>query len=43
MIVVFLVIAWAVAEATVALATAAHPRRLGTPPSLFLRKIDWQN
>jgi hypothetical protein len=41
MIIVGLVLAWAVVEATLAIAGAAHPgpRR----PSLFLRRIDWQN
>ena len=43
MILVLLVIAWAIAEAIIAFATAAHPRRRGTPPSVFLRRIDWQN
>ncbi len=43
MIMVILVIAWALAEAAIALATAAHPNRRGNPPSVFLRRVDWQS
>jgi hypothetical protein len=41
MIVVVLVLAWAVVEATMAIAGAAHAGRKRR--SLFLRRIDWQN
>jgi hypothetical protein len=41
MIVVVLVIAWAVVEATMAIAGAAHPGQRRR--NLFLRRIDWQN